>query len=338
MTFPKRNDSVKKGATGQSFFQYFVNDELECVYHPINQENDFGIDGYIELVVDHCVSGKLVGVQLKHGSSFFKAPTSYGYKYVGDNKHLNYYLNSQSPIFIVIMDECFDKMHWVKFDIAKTLPLNDNNWWIEIPSDNQLKTNFKQAIFESSTPIIDFDKQIQFNWGINAALQNYDYRVIAIPKSEIVSQSFSFVNEFMERLSANKKFLIESRSSLDIFFPEYDDDPCEIFQIPEIMMWLQKSIDIGIPWFYFLNTKGKNTGLHLLVHSYCSPVTITSSPVEIMKNRRGYLVNYSGSDLGHFLEKNFINMNCFMEKHNIGLEINKEISSGITEYFHRCLI
>lgn len=331
MIFPVRNDSAMKGTTGQSFFQYFVNSELECIYHPINQENDFGIDGYIELVVNHCVSGKLIGVQLKHGDSFFKAPTGYGYKYVGDNKHLNYYLNNQSSIFIVIMDENFDRMYWVKFDIAKTMPLHDDNWWIEISSDNQLKTNFRQAIFESSTPTVDFDEQIQVNWAINAAVKNCNNRVIAIPKSEIINQSFNFVNEFMERLSANKKLLIESRSSLDIFFPEYDDDPREISQIPEIIMWLKKSIDIGIPWFYFLDTKCKNTGLHLLVHSYCSPVEIT-------KNEKGYLVNYSGPDLASFLENNFINMNCFMERHNIDLGINKEISSSITEYFHRFLI
>ncbi|WP_413542001.1 DUF4365 domain-containing protein [Brevibacillus sp. WF146] len=55
----------------------------------------------------------------------FKSKTSGGFKVIGKNKHLNYYLNSQSPIFIIIMDNCFKRMHWVKFEIYKTSPLGN---------------------------------------------------------------------------------------------------------------------------------------------------------------------------------------------------------------------
>lgn len=326
MLFPKRNLNNLKGVTGQAFFQYFVNNHLKCIYHPINQENDFGIDSYIELVVNESVSGKLIGVQLKHGDSFFRVRTDGGYKYVGENKHLNYYLNSQSPIFIVIMDEDFNKMYWTQFDIMKTTPLQENNWWIEVPIKNELYTNFRDIIFKTVGPIIDFEEQIQINWSIDAIVQESKFRVIAIPKGEIAIESYSFINNFMEKLSKNKEMLINSRSTLDIFFPEYDNDSREIFQIPEIMDWLKISIDIGVPWFYFLDYKWKNTGLNLLVHSYCR---FTNT----IRKETGYLVEYNNIDLGRFIEKNFINMNIFMDKNNINLEINKEISDGIFEYF-----
>lgn len=331
MLFPTRNDSNQKGVSGQAYFQHFVNTELKCIYHPIIQENDFGIDGYIELVVDKCVTGKLIGVQIKHGNSFFNSRTDYGYKYIGNNKHLNYYLNNQCPIFIVIMDEDFNRKLWIEFDLLKTMPVGSSGWWIEVLEDNYLDTNFHKAILAVTAPVIDFEKQIEMNWRINSAISNSDYRVLAIPKDEIIRMSFSYVNDFLSRLSVNKHLLLESRSSLDIFFPEYDNDPCEITQIPEIMKWLRSSIEFGIPWFYFLDTRHMNTGLHLLIHSYCLPI-------DISKHATGYLVNYDNISLVGFIEKNFLNLNNFTNNNSIGLSINEEVSKGITEYLEKYLI
>uniref|UniRef100_UPI00403E93FB chlororespiratory reduction 6 domain-containing protein n=1 Tax=Siminovitchia sp. FSL W7-1587 TaxID=2954699 RepID=UPI00403E93FB len=121
-----------------------------------------------------------------------------------------------------------------------------------------------------SAPIVDFDEVIQWNLSLNSILRETDFRIIAVSEDEINTLSFDTINEFIERLSANGELLIKSANSLDIFFPEYDKDTREIFQIPEIMRWLKHSIDKGVPWFYFLSTKNKNNGLHLLIHSYCS--------------------------------------------------------------------
>jgi len=111
MKFPKRRKSNLTGAIGETYFQNFVNEALGCLYHPVHQENDFGIDGYIELVSGENVTGKLVGIQLKHGNSYFKNKTQYGYKYTGESKHINYYLNKGLPIFIILMDGEFKRMH-----------------------------------------------------------------------------------------------------------------------------------------------------------------------------------------------------------------------------------
>ncbi|TRY24120.1 DUF4365 domain-containing protein [Brevibacillus sp. LEMMJ03] len=61
-----------------------------------------------------------MGIQLKHGNSYFKflnQKPAGDLKLLGKNKHLNYYLNSQSPIFIIIMDNCFKRMHWVELSL-----------------------------------------------------------------------------------------------------------------------------------------------------------------------------------------------------------------------------
>jgi len=331
MLFPTLNHSHQKGSSGQSYFQHFVNNELKCIYHPINQENDFGIDGYIELVIDRCVTGKLIGVQIKHGNSFFRSKTDYGFKFIGDNKHLNYYLNSQAPIFILIMDEDFVNNHWVEFDLSKTMSTTSSNWWIEVPENNRLETNFSKAIFASTAPVIDFTAQIQANFAMNFIVSNSDLRAIAIPKDEILAMSFDYLSGFIKRLSANRKLLLESRSTLNIFFPDYDSDPREIIQIPEIMLWLKRSIEIGFPWFYYLDTRHRSSGLMLLIHSYCMPIDISQETTR-------YRVKYNKQDLTRFVEKNFTNLNVFTDSNNISLDINKEVSSGIVRFLEKCLL
>jgi len=136
-SFPKRKKNRKKGLSGQTYFQHFVTEELECIYHPIPEENDFGVDGYIEFVENERVTGRLLAAQIKHGDSFFKNKSIGGFKYYGENKHLNYYLNNNSPVIIVILSDDFSKKHWVLFDISITFP-TENGWWLEIPTKNSI--------------------------------------------------------------------------------------------------------------------------------------------------------------------------------------------------------
>lgn len=330
MIFPKRKTANVKGVGGQSFFQDFVNNELNCIYHPINQENDFGIDGYVELVINENVTGKLIGVQLKHGNSYFENKTITGYKYLGENKHLNYYLNNQSPIFLIIMNDNFEIIRWVEFDIGKTSP-NKNGWWIEIPEKNILNIKILEIWIKTVGPLIDFEKHIKLNWKIDQFIQESKFSLFAIPKSEIETYSFNEIKLFINRISKSKEMMLRTRSTLDIFFPEYDDDNREIFNIPEIMNWLHESIEIGIPWFYYLNYRYKNAGLTLLLNSYCKIENLS-------KKEKGYLIEFENKEIRNFINKNFINMNNYLEENNIEIKINKEISAGIIEYYNKKLI
>lgn len=257
------------------------------------------------MAINEKVTGRLIGVQIKHGNLYFKHSTDYGYKYKGENKHLNYYMNNRNPIFLIIIDDDCQRMNWVQFDIGKTIRSNDKKWWIEIPKENEIMKNFKET-----DTIIDYKEQMQLNWSINELIKESNKTVLAIPKDEIRMGSYEIVKQYINRISINKEILINSRASMDIF------------QIPEIMEWLKKSIDEGIPWFYFLDYRQKSTSFKLLVHSYCHMTDI--KPVGAQ-----YLCNYNKIDLIRFLEKNFDNLNKFMKKNNLDDKISEEISIGI---------
>ena len=206
-----------------------------------------------------------------------------------------------------------------------------NSWSIEVSERNSLTTNFYDVIFDRVSPIVDFDEVIQWNLALNSILRETDFRIIAVSKDEINTLSFDTINEFIERLSANRELLIKSANSLDVFFfQSINKDTREIFQIPEVMKWLKHSIDRGIPWFYFLSTKNKNNGLHLLIHSYCSNTNVDF-------DGKGYIINYSPEYLGKFVEKNFDNLTHFMEIHHLEIELNIKISERVTNYFLKYL-
>ena len=138
MDFPKRSLQNLKGSSGQSYFQFFIENELGWIYHPVDQRNDFGIDGYVEFVKEGNATGKLLGVQIKHGDSYFSSKTKIGYLFNGENKHLNYYLNNRCPIIIIVLDGKFERCLWKLFNIEFTSP-TINGWSIDIPSRNRWK-------------------------------------------------------------------------------------------------------------------------------------------------------------------------------------------------------
>lgn len=326
MQFPKVNKNKLKGMTGEAYFEYFVNNKLNCIYHKIRSDNDFGIDGFIELVINGYVTGKKVAVQIKHGNSYFRNKVKGGYKYIGEKKHLNYYMNSQLPVFIVLIDDLCEKAVWIEFDVNKTIWQNDERWWIEIPKENQLDSNFFSSIINLLQPIVDFEDEIESAWVSDIILDNTDFRAIGIPKSDICTLKFDSIYNIIDKLSKSKEKLISARNTLELFFPEYDDDEREIYEIPEIIDWLKCSVDYNIPWFYFLNYKMDNVGLKLLMHSQCIK---TSQCKEICR----HLVWYDKSSVYNFLLRNLDIMNKFMEKNNIEEKINKEISDGIINFY-----
>jgi hypothetical protein len=116
--------------------------------------------------------------------------------------------------------------------------------------------------------------------------------------------------------------MLKKRNSVEIFFPEYDSDPREIYQIPEIRKWFSASITEGIPWFFFLHTGTRCTGLKLLLFCACD--------VELEEVRSdGHLLVTSPEDRSAWLQMNFHNLNVFTEHNDISVEINKEICEAV---------
>ncbi|MGA9379538.1 MAG: DUF4365 and DUF1817 domain-containing protein [Phormidium sp.] len=324
--FPKQSKHQQIGRVGEAFFEYFTNSVLGWIYRPVPQESDFGIDGYIDLVNDGNVIGKSIAVQIKCGNSYISKKSPGGIKYEGSNKHLNYYLNLQIPIILVVISSDCSQGFWVEFDIERT---NDSNsgWWIEIPKTNKLDINAKNAFVKLAGESEDFSEKIQHLWAIDRGLINTCSLIFTIPKSEVLTGSLSTLNSVIKKLTKNKEMTLNKRTSATILLSEYDSDPRELYEIPEVRSWFLKTILEGIPWFYFL-AQDMEMSLTLL---FCCTCSVSFKGIYGSKHS----LESSPEALKWWLEHNFQNLNTFTELHGIPDEINKEISDGIFDWSMR---
>lgn len=52
--------------------------------------------------------------------------------------------------------------------------------------------------------------------------------LVPIPKMDVLMEDFSNMNVLIQRFTANREELINTRNSWEVFFMEYDDDPRKI--------------------------------------------------------------------------------------------------------------
>ena len=108
----------------------------------------------------------------------------------------------------------------------------------------------------------DFSKEIQNLWAMNQELSNASCLAFTTSKSEVMSESLSTLSPMTKRLTKNKEMTLHKRATAEIFFPEYDSDPRELYVILEVHSWFLKTIVQGIPGFFFLD-QSKGMGLKI---------------------------------------------------------------------------
>jgi hypothetical protein len=322
--FPKQNSNQKTGRKGEAFFEYFTSSVLGWIYRPVHQESDFGIDGYVDIVDNGNVTGKSIAVQIKCGNSYVSKKSEGGIKYEGVNKHLNYYLNLQIPVVLVVINGDCSQGFWVEFDIEKTTN-SKTGWWIEIPENNKLDITSQNFFVGLAGAAKDFSQEIQNLWAMNETLNNASFLAFAVSKSEVLTGDFSIISSTIKRLTKNREMTLCKRASAEIFFPEYDDDPRELYEIPEVRSWFMETIAQGIPWFYFFE-QSKGMGLMLL---FCCTCNVEFQGI----NGDNHRLLVSLEEQKWWLEHNFLNLNKFTESNKISLEVNKEISCGVSNWF-----
>jgi hypothetical protein len=99
-------------------------------------------------------------------------------------------------------------------------------------------------------------------------LDNFDSVQLIIPRNSIEKLDYSELNGFLEKCLETPEALYKSHSILDVFIEGYDEDTRELYEIPEVVNWVNKSIYRGMPWFYFLTPYDESQGLHLIMLCY----------------------------------------------------------------------
>ncbi|WP_088656324.1 DUF4365 domain-containing protein [Geofilum rhodophaeum] len=325
MRLPKYHKSSKTGEEGITILKRFVETELNWIFRPNHKEYDFGIDAYFDIITDYGnVTGKTIAVQVKTGASFFTEKNEFGWIYRGEMSHLNYYLNHDIPVIIVLVNESTSKIYWTHCDPNKTEKAG-SSWKITMPFNQELKLKSKKELIQYVSPVKDYASQLDDFWKVNKAIRDAGIILFIVEREDIEENSYERLLLGVERLFVSPEITKESKEKVDILINGYNDDPRELIDIPEVRKWVKSIFKRGNGWAYFL-TKGKHAQF-LRVMQLC----IMEYKQFIDKKGQKQLDIDLVSGIP-FLEEMYTDLNKFTKKNNIPIEINKEVSKNLSDF------
>lgn len=313
---------ARLGEAGIAIVSRIVNRDLGWIFRRTHQEHDFGIDGYVDIVdASGSVSGRSFAVQVKCGLSYFAKKDEDGFVFRGDRKHLNYLLNHPSPVVLVLCNPRTEECFWAIFDPELTSPAG-RGWRIAVPEDQRMAREAAGQLAEVAGPPHDYVPELEEYWRANSILdQEWGVVLYVVDRSDVESRDVEPAVSFFSQLLRTRAAARRNVSRAEISVHGYDDDPRELFEIPEVRAWFS-AIEPRLSWFFLLKPGGPGSGLMLMF-------LCVSDVVRTGKNR----VDFSGTALGAFFERQFALLNELTAQLGFSEAENEEISRRVVAYF-----
>lgn len=332
MDLPKSNKSNKIGRKGVAILTSIVEDQLDWLLRINHQEDDYGIDAYIDIITEEgYLTGKSIAVQIKSGQSYFNQKTEYGWKYSGENKHLNYYLNHEIPVILVIIDTDSGKAYWEIFDADQT-EKSSKGWSIVIPFYQELNKDSKHELSKYISPTIDYVSQLEEQWRINEFLKEFKYVLLIVGKKEIQNIDYQPLISTLSYITSNRDLMYKYRGKIEIAIHGYDFDKRQLYEIAEVKKWVINILDkvSGLSFFLVNNLDSKFLKLYLYSQVEFNVIKGSERVVNGFVQRE---LEYDSKEAVKVIYKVIDDLNTFCDYFKVPIEINKEISDNITNCF-----
>lgn len=324
--FPKIHRSVLTGEAGVNLVARSVTNNLKWLFRRTHNEHDFGIDGYIDIATtDGHVTGRSLALQIKHGRSYTSRRDAHGYHFYGDPKHINYLLNQPLPVLLVIADPKSEACFWEHVQ-QDTIELTNKAWKMHVPFENRLDSASRGALERLAGPALDHVAELDEYWQVKNAMIASDFHIFPITRENIKSRHCDPLLEFFERLQMTKAVARRSQGKVELLIEGYDDDPRELWEIPEVVAWF-KAVEARVKyWFYFLRADTDSPSLPLLTYCVCEVRPVPELREGPSANPP---VEFDPPVLEGFLLRNFQWLNELAERLGLSEEENKRISQAI---------
>lgn len=322
--FPKFNRAASTGERGVNLVSTVVSNCLQWIFRRTHTEQDFGIDGYIDIVShEEFVTGRTLAVQIKSGASYLQEKTKFGYVYRGESKHLNYLINHPIPVIIVLCDLEASECYWTEFDPAKTKQTK-TGWKISVPFQNNLGNSYEKLI-DLAGPAKDYTDELNIFWALNNLIEQSDHILFIIDPQDIQNFKFDNVAGFVDRLVVNQDIALSNQGKVEIGVFGWDEDPRELFEIEIVKKYIEELDHQFDNSFFFLRNEPKSQALKMFACCACDAkwegqraTAGTSAQVVLDKEK-----------LGKFLERHWVGLNRMTEWLQMSIEENKQISYAI---------
>ncbi len=322
---PKYTKSNKKGRTGLGYLTEIVEEELDWIVRPNHLENDFGIDAYIDITIDGFVTGKSIAVQVKSGTSYLNEINEDFWIFYGERKHLNYYLNHDIPVLVILVDLDNRVAYWEACEIENINMLQEN-WSMPIPKKQQVNKNQRDDLLKYVSKGIDYVSQLEDYWKGNKVLSDSGRICLFAGREDIQIGNYEPLVDLIERICSNKLHLVQFSENIEIGIHDYDNDPRELYEIPEVRKWVS-NIFYNVPGLsYFLVNDSNSQFLRIFLYS-----TIESLIIDKTKKDKKIWIEYDPKDLNKVFEILFADLNSFTRSFEISEAINEKISRNIAK-------
>ncbi len=319
--FPTYSKAAQKGDRGVDLVSRVINEEFGWLFKRNHQEHDFGIDAQIDVILeDGTVTGQMLALQIKYGSSFFAEKNQWGYVFRGELKHFNYLANYPTPVLIAICHPVSEDIYWVVFNPESTLRAG-SNWKITIPFENKLSGS-KQRVSTLLPPPSDVLDEVQHYWAINDVLVTSEHFHFIIDRQEVESLDVSPIRDFFDRILRTKELAAHCQGKVEISFHGYNEDPRELFEIPEMREYVPVLVNELPELFFFAYTGERAYTLKAIALCLSAVAVHSRKPNKDNKIR----VEFSTREIAKLLDSHFPGLNHMTEWLNMPIEENKRIS------------
>lgn len=322
--FPTYSKAAQKGDRGVDVVSRVINEGFGWLFKRNHQEHDFGIDAHVDVVLENgSVTGQILALQIKYGTSFFGEKNQWGYIFRGEQKHFNYLANYPTPVLILICNPETNDIYWVNFSLEATSRAG-NNWKITVPFENKLAET-KSRIAELLPPPADYLSDVQSYWGINDVIVNSGYFYFIIDREEVETLSVSSIRSFFDRIRSTRELAAHCQGKVEISFHGYNDDPRELFQIPEMRKYIPILAN-SLPELFFFAYTGERAHT-LKTFALClTEVEVKSTP----RNKNDKIrIEFATEKICQLLESHFPGLNEMTEWLNMPIEENERITCDV---------
>lgn len=151
--------------------------------------------------------------------------------------------------------------------------------------------------------------------------------MLDIPIMSILMEDYADVFAVIEHASEKEKGLENLANSCELVFSSYDEDPREIWEIPEVVNWIKKSLDIGIPWMYLLGNDMKQYGSLILMVDICCGRPLPENPEKFIIDQDALL---------QFIDCNYRNVEVFRNQYGLSGKVAAAAMQNSFNYIREC--
>jgi hypothetical protein len=155
-----------------------------------------------------------------------------------------------------------------------------------------------------------------------AKLETVEFVMLNVSRAEIEQANVRPFAQFFERLSSSKALALTAMNKIDFVIDGYNDDPRHLFEVPEVVRWLEAAIAAVKYLAFFLYLGDGAQAMRLILTCRAQPERVSGDVIR-WRNPQG---------IRSFMNDQFALLNEFTDEFGID-EVNRPVS----EKFGACV-